>query len=102
MANSYVSAATAITIIVGAIISLFYLRYMWLALQRVAVTLNDPDEGQSDSFGHSFIGAIVAVLSSALAISSYGYAPQFLYVGVLLALASPIAVTYTFYRELND
>jgi hypothetical protein len=102
MANFYVSPATAITIIIGAVISLFYLRYMWLVLQRVAVTLNDPDEGQSDRFAHSFVGAIVAVLSSALAISSYGYAPQFLYVGVLLALASPIAVTYTFYRELHD
>jgi hypothetical protein len=102
MANFYVSSATLVTIVIGAVISLFYLRYMWLVLQRVAVTLNDPDEGESDRFGHSFLGAVVAVLGSALAISSYGYAPQFLYVGVLLALASPIAVAYTFYRELHD
>jgi hypothetical protein len=102
MANFYVSTATAITIIIGAVIAVFYRRNMWLVLQRVAVTLNDPDEGQSDRFAHSFIGAIVAVLGSVLAIGSYGYAPQFLYVGVLLALASPIAVTYAFYRELRD
>ena len=102
MADFYVSAATAITIIIGAVIAVFYLRNMWLVLQRVAATINDLDEGQSDRFAHSFIGAIVAVLGSALAISSYGYGPQFLYVGVLLALASPIAVTYAFYRELSD
>jgi hypothetical protein len=29
-------------------------------------------------------------------------APQFLYLGILLALLSPIAVAYTFHRELND
>jgi hypothetical protein len=102
MASFYVSSATLVTIVIGAVISLFYLRYMWLVLQRVAVTLNDPDEGESDRFGHSFLGAVIAVQGSALAISSYGYAPQFLYVGVLLALASPIAVAYTFYRELHD
>jgi hypothetical protein len=75
---------------------------MWLVLQRVARTLDDPDDGKSDGFAHSFIGAIVAVVASSLAIVAYGLAPQFLYVGIALALASPIAVAYTFKRELDD
>ena len=46
--------------------------------------------------------AIVAVVASSLAIVAYGLAPRFLYVGIALALASPIAVAYTFKRELDD
>jgi hypothetical protein len=45
---------------------------------------------------------VVAVIASSLTITLYGVAPQFLYLGILLALLSPIAVAYTFHRELND
>ena len=48
------------------------------------------------------MGAIIAVAASSLTIALYGAGPQFLYLGVLLALASPIAVAYTFWRELKD
>jgi hypothetical protein len=102
MSNLFVSWTTIVTIVIGVVISFFYLRYMWLVLQRVAQTLDDPDDGKSDGFGHSFIGAIIAVLASSLAIIAYGFAPQLLYLGILLALASPIAVAYTFRRELDD
>jgi hypothetical protein len=102
MIDFLVSPATALTIVVGAVIGLFYLRSMWLALRRAAATRDDPDDGQADAFAYSFVGAIFAVITSSLAIALYGCGPQFLYVGVLLALASPIAVTYAFYRELND
>ena len=51
--------------------------------------------------GHSFVGAIAAVVASSLAIALYGMGPLFLYIGVALALASPVAVAYTFHRELN-
>jgi hypothetical protein len=102
MSDLFVSSATVVTIVIGIFITFFYLRYMWLVLQRVAQTLDDPDDGKSDGFGHSFIGAIIAVIASSLAIVAYGFAPQLLYVGIVLALASPIAVAYTFRRELND
>ena len=55
-----------------------------------------------DAFAYSFVGAVVAVFASWLAIAAYGASPIFLYVGVVLALLSPIAVGYTFYRELRD
>jgi|SRR5260370_38814604 hypothetical protein len=102
MPNLFVSSATVVTMVIGIVITFFYLRYMWLVLQRVAQTLDDPDDGMSDGFGHSFVGAIIAVIASSLAIAAYGFAPQFLYVGIALALASPIAVAYTLRRELND
>jgi hypothetical protein len=102
MSDLFVSSATVVAIVIGIFITFFYLRYMWLVLQRVAQTLDDPDDGKSDGFGHSFIGAIIAVIASSLAIVAYGFAPQLLYVGIVLALASPIAVAYTFRRELND
>src|SRR5258708_18449798 len=102
MPNIFVSLPTLAAIGVGIVIAVFCLRYMWLGLQRVFKTLDDPDDGKSDGFAHSFIGAIIAVIASSLAIIGYGFAPQFLYVGIALALASPIAVAYTFRRELDD
>jgi hypothetical protein len=102
MPNLLVSFATLVTILIGIVIAFVYLRYMWLVLQQVARTLDDPDDGENDSFGYSFVGAIIAVVASSLAIIAYGFAPQFLYIGIVLALASPIAVAYTFRRELKD
>jgi cobalamin synthase len=102
MHSLFVSSSTVATIVIGIVITFFYLRYMWLVLQRVAQTLDDPDDGKNDGFGQSFVGAIFAVLGSSLAIVAYGFAPQFLYIGIALALASPVAVAYTFRRELDD
>ena len=102
MHNLFVSNTTVATIVLGIIIAFFYLRYMWLVLRRVSKTLDDPDEGKTDGFRYSFIGAIIAVVASSVAIAAYGFAPDFLYIGIVLALASPVAVAYTFRRELND
>ena len=102
MPDFLVSSATAVTIGVGLIISIVYLRYMWRALVRASDTLDDPEDGRPDAFSYSVAGAVVAVITSSLTITLYGVAPQFLYLGILLALLSPIAVAYTFYRELND
>lgn len=101
MANPLVSPLAAITILIGAIISVVYLYYMWRVLLHVARTIDEPDDGTPDLFGYSFAGAIIAVAASWFAIASYGFGPQLLYVGVVLALLSPIAVSYTFYRELH-
>jgi len=102
MSGIFVSATTVAIIAIGSVIALVYLRYMWLVLQRVSKTLDDPDDGKVDGFGHSFLGATIAVIASSLAIAAYGFAPPFLYLGIVLALASPVAVAYTFRRELDE
>jgi hypothetical protein len=102
MSDFFVSAMTAATLVVGVVVAIFYLRNMWLVLQRTTETLDQPEDKRPDAFAYSFLGAIVAVVASWLAIAAYGVSPIFLYVGVVLALLSPIAVGYTFYRELRD
>ena len=102
MSDFFVSPLTAATLLVGVVIAIVYLRNMWLALQCVAQTLDEPDDKEPDSFAYSFAGAVFAVAASWLAIASYGVSPIFLYVGVALALLSPIAVASAFYRELRD
>jgi fatty acid desaturase len=102
MNDFFVSPLTAATLVIGVVIAIFYLTNMWLVLQRTAETLDQPDDKRPDAFAYSFLGAIVAVVASWLAIAAYGVSPIFLYVGVVLALLSPIAVGYTFYRELRD
>jgi fatty acid desaturase len=102
MSDFFVSPLTAATLAVGVVIAIFYLRNMWLVLQRTAEALDQPEDKRPDAFAYSFVGAIVAVVASWLAIAAYGASPIFLYVGVVLALLSPIAVGYTFYRELRD
>jgi fatty acid desaturase len=101
MSDFFVSPLTAAALAVGVVIAIFYLRNMWLVLQRTAETLDQPEDKRPDAFAYSFLGAIVAVVASWLAIAAYGVSPIFLYVGVVLALLSP-AVGYTFYRELRD
>jgi fatty acid desaturase len=102
MSDFFVSPLTVATLVVGIVIAAFYLWNMWLVLQRTAETLDQPEDKRPDAFAYSFVGAIVAVVASWLAIASYGLSPIFLYIGVVLALLSPIAVAYTFYRELRD
>jgi hypothetical protein len=102
MSDFFVSPLTAATLAVRVVIAIFYLRNMWLVLQRTAETLDEPDDNRPGAFAYSFIGAVIAVVVSWLAIAAYGASPILLYVGVVLALLSPIAVGYTFYRELRD
>jgi len=100
--TEFFTPVIAATIVVGLIISFFYLRYMWLALQRAIESNAKPEDPRPDRFGRSFIGAVIAVIVSSTAIAAYGRGPQWLYVGVVLALLSPAAVAYTLYRETQD
>ena len=102
MDTLFVSTGTFVTILVGLVISAAYLIAMAKALKKAADTIDVPEPDGVDAFSYSFVGAIVAVIASSVAIVCYGLAPWLLYVGVILALLSPIAVTYTLYRELKD
>lgn len=102
MPSFLVSPATALVLVVGIAIAYLYLRRGWAALHQAAVTVDAPDDSRTDSFAFSFAGAVIAVIASSAAIAAYGLGPDFLYVGVMLALLSPLAVAYTFARELSD
>lgn len=101
MAQLYVSPTTLLTIAVGLIIAVVYLRFMWLALQRAVRTRDDVDVGE-DRYAHALFGALIAVVGSAAAIGAFGAAPILLYVGPVLALLSAVAVSYCLRAEYRD
>ena len=72
MSDFFVSPLTAATLVVGVVVAIFYLRNMWLVLQRTAETLDEPEDKRPDAFAYSFLGAVVAVVASWLAIAAYG------------------------------
>ena len=101
MPQQLVSTGTAATLFVGLVISIVYVRYMWGALARAVRTKDDVDVGQ-DRYQHSLVGALIAVIGSALAISAFGLGPALLYLGPLLALLSAIAVARCLRTEYVD
>lgn len=102
MTDQFVSSGTAITIAAGVVIAFFYVKHMWAALQKSVRIRNDPDEGREDKYRYSLVGAVISVFLSYVAIAAYGLGPALLYLGPVLALVSPIAVTYCLYREALD
>jgi hypothetical protein len=101
MPQQLVSTGTAVTLLVGLSISAVYLRYMWGALARAVRTRDEVDAGK-DRYEHSLLGALIAVVGSALAISGYGLGPALLYVGPGLALLSALAVARCLRTEYVD
>jgi hypothetical protein len=101
MPEALVSSGTAATLLIGLVISVVYVRYMWGALAR-AVRTRDEVDGGHDRYEHSLIGALIAVIGSALAISAFGLGPALLYIGPGLALSSAIAVARCLRTEYVD
>jgi hypothetical protein len=99
MSSLFVSGSVALTAAVGLVIAIFYVEAMWGALQKAVQTRDDPEEQAQDTYRYSLLGAVSSVLVSSIAIAAYGVAPVLLYLGPILALASPIAVTYCLRQE---
>ena len=100
MPTQLVSFGTLITIIVGVIISAYYLYYMGAALRKSVRTRNDKDDGPEDSYHYSMIGAVISVIISIESIAIYGDGPAFLYWGPIVALLAAVAVAYSLREEL--
>ena len=100
MSSTFVSTATLATVLVGAVIAYFYVRYMWAALQKAVRTRDESAERQVDRYRYSLTGAVISVIVSAALIAFYGVGPALLHLGPVLALLSPIAVTYCLREEL--
>jgi hypothetical protein len=102
MSNPFVSPGVLVTLALGILIAIAYVRAMWAALQKAVRIRDEPEERTADTYQYSLLGAVASVLISSLAITVYGFGPAFLYLGPVLALASPIAVTYCLRRELSE
>jgi hypothetical protein len=101
MPEQLVSPGTAVTLLLGVLIAVVYVRYMWGALARAVRTRDESDAGQ-DRYQHSLIGALIAVFGSALAIGAFGLGASLLYLGPTLALLSAIAVARCLRAEYVD
>lgn len=88
------SVPTIVAAIIAAIITVFFLKGMYLVLTYASETygLEDEDEhlstsGENDSL---LFGAVFWIVGSALIIASYGWSWQFLFLGPIICLLGPI------------
>ena len=90
----FVSTETAIFFFIGVVIFFFYIKGMAGVLRNSARTYYSEEENTHDTFTNGLIGAILAVIASAIVIWSYGLGAYFLYIGPVLSLLSPIGIIY--------
>jgi hypothetical protein len=100
------SAETIIAAVVGAVITIFFFRGMYLVLTYASQTygLGDEDEDLSDTSRENntlLYGAFVWVIGSAIVIASYGFGRGFLYLGPLICLLGPIVPIIAMERDLK-
>ncbi|MBD2435369.1 hypothetical protein [Nostoc sp. FACHB-110] len=95
--NSPYSWETIFTAVFGAIITVFYLRGMYLVLTYASKTyglddedIDEDDETESRKNKILAFGAFLLVVISALIIASYGFGWRFLYLGPIICLLGPI------------
>jgi hypothetical protein len=86
-------------IVLGLILTVLYLRGMYLVLhyasETYSVSLDAVDEAEYSSRGEQrllYIGSILLVALSALVISSYGFGWFLLYLGPVLSLLGPVVI----------
>ncbi|MEH2248956.1 hypothetical protein [Nostoc sp.] len=95
--NSPYSLETIITAVIGAIITIFYLRAMYLVLTYASKTyglddqdLDEDDDQESTTDNMLGFGAFLLVVVSGFIIAAYGFGWVFLYLGPIICLLGPI------------
>ncbi|RCJ31057.1 hypothetical protein A6769_31885 [Nostoc punctiforme NIES-2108] len=91
--NSPYSLETIITAVIGAIITIFYLRAMYFVLTYASKTygLDDEDDDQESTNDNLLgLGAFLLVVVSGFIIAAYGFGWGFLYLGPIICLFGPI------------
>lgn len=89
--NPY-SLETIVAALIGAVITVFFLRGMYLVLTYASETYELEDHDSTDPEENSALiyGAFAWIVGSAIIIASYGWGWQFLYIGPLICLLGPI------------
>jgi hypothetical protein len=106
-APSVYSTATILTLAATAVISVLYLRGMYLVLTYASQTYSYDDdddhyEGNSAQSNWWLIGGAASlVVLSALIITSYGWGWVFLYSGPILCLLGPLVVIFAMEADLK-
>lgn len=93
------SVDTILAILIGVIISIFYIRGMYLVLHYASETYDigfdintDVPYKRETASRILIVGSLLLVVVSALIISAYGWASLLLYIGPVLCLLGPIVV----------
>jgi len=104
--NPY-SIETIVAAIVGAVITVFFLRGMYLVLTYASETYGFEDDDDLENARESrennalLYGAFGWVIGSALVIASYGLGWGFLYIGPLVCLLGPIVPIIAMGRDIK-
>jgi Na+-transporting methylmalonyl-CoA/oxaloacetate decarboxylase gamma subunit len=103
-ANSsfFVSIETAVFFFIGVVISFFYIKGMAGVLNNAVKTYNTAPETSQDTYANGLVKTILAVITSAIVIASYGLGAYFLYLGPVLCLLSPIGIIYFMYLDIHN
>lgn len=97
----FVSTETAVFFLIGVLVFVFYIRGMIGVLSNAAKTYDFDQDDSHDTYAYGLIGTILAVIASAVVIWSYGLSSWFLYLGPVLCILSPIAITYCMSRDIQ-
>lgn len=104
--NPY-SVETIVAAIVGAVITIFFLRGMYLVLTYASETYgfegdDDLDDSSESKENNALLfGAFGWVIVSALVITSYGLGWGFLYIGPIVCLLGPIVPIIAMERDIK-
>ncbi|MEM9007286.1 MAG: hypothetical protein AAGE59_27645 [Cyanobacteria bacterium P01_F01_bin.86] len=97
------SPGTILFIVVGLVVSVLYIKAMLTVLNEAADSYRE-DEEESDGsyYAAPAWGAAIAGIVAAIVIWAYGISPALLYLGPVLAMASPIAILYCMAQDIKN
>lgn len=107
-ANNALSTETILALAIGGVISVLYIRGMYLVLSYASKTYDleedtNEAEGYKSSFANKILlfGSFLLVVVSAWIIASYGFNWIFLYIGPILCLLGPLVVIFSMEVDLK-
>lgn len=96
------SPITILFLVVGMVVSIFYIKAMFTVLNEAAGSYYEEDEDNKSYYAAPAWGALLAGVIAALVIWSYGVNPSLLYLGPFLAMVSPIAILYCMAQDIKN
>ena len=96
------SPITILFIIIGLVVSILYLKAMITVLNEAVESYHEVEEETAGSYyAAPAWGALLAGVTVALVIWSYGVSPLLLYLGPIFAMISPMAIVYCMAQDIK-